>query len=361
MTFRAFRPDEPAVPGPRELPAGRHRLPDNRGVDDWMADWGEVLNPQPTVVPAPPPADGGGSGGFPRRAEIGVPSTVFEPRPPGAASLSYRPDTIVDGWSTDAFTVRMASVRGDGHRYGDRPREDDVALAVDPRTGALVFAVADGVSKARQPHLGATLACRTAVDTIVAQLDGGRGHADIDLPQVLSAGAYALRDHASRVLERSTAGSVGVDETARLLATTLVAGLVTPTPDGLQVALVRIGDSNAWTLKGHAYQPVWEQPPPQEQDVASSAVRPLPYVSGGHRPRGFVLPGNDVLLVGTDGIGGPLGDGTGQVGRFLAERLTAPPQPLEFAHLLDFSRETFDDDRTLLAVWPRPDHPGGRG
>jgi hypothetical protein len=23
------------------------------------------------------------------------------------------------------------------------------------------------------------------------------------------------------------------------------------------------------------------------------------------------------------------------------------------AHLLDFSRETFDDDRTLVALWPR--------
>jgi hypothetical protein len=234
-----------------------------------------------------------------------------------------------------------------------------VALAVDPRTGALVFAVADGVSKARQPHLGATLACRTAVDTVVAQLDGRRAHAEIDLPQVLSAAAYALREHASRVLERSTAGSVGVDETAHLLATTLVAGLATPTPDGLQVALIRIGDSNAWVLKGGAYEAVWEQPPPQEQEVASSAVRPLPYVSGGFRPRGFDLPDHGVLLVGTDGFGGPLGDGTGQIGRYFAERLTTPPATLEFAHLLDFSRETFDDDRTLLAVWPRRHRAGG--
>ncbi|WP_152646149.1 protein phosphatase 2C domain-containing protein [Streptacidiphilus albus] len=324
-----------------------------------MDDWSNVLGPQPLFVPAPSAADGAGPEGFPRRASVGVPSTVFEPRPPGATSLSYRPDTIVDGWSTDAFTVRMASVRGDGHRYGDRPREDDVALAVDPRTGALVFAVADGVSKARQPHLGATLACRTAVDTVVAQLDGNRAHADIDLPQVLSAAAYALRDHASRVLERATAGSVTVNETAQLLATTLVAGLATPTSTGLQVAVVRIGDSNAWVLNGGAYEAVWEPPPPKAQEVASSAVRPLPYVSSGLTPRGFVLPEHAVLLVGTDGFGGPLGDGVGHVGRFFAERLAAPPPALEFAHLLDFSRETFDDDRTLLAVWQRRQPAGG--
>jgi hypothetical protein len=29
------------------------------------------------------------------------------------------------------------------------------------------------------------------------------------------------------------------------------------------------------------------------------------------------------------------------------------PSLIEFAHMVDFSRETFDDDRTLVAVWPR--------
>jgi hypothetical protein len=30
---------------------------------------------------------------------------------------------------------------------------------------------------------------------------------------------------------------------------------------------------------------------------------------------------------------------------------------IEFAHAVDFSRETFDDDRTLVAVWPRRKAP----
>jgi hypothetical protein len=29
------------------------------------------------------------------------------------------------------------------------------------------------------------------------------------------------------------------------------------------------------------------------------------------------------------------------------------PSLIEFAHAVDFSRETFDDDRTVVAVWPR--------
>ncbi len=61
-----------------------------------------------------------------------------------------------------------------------------------------------------------------------------------------------------------------------------------------------------------------------------------------------------ILLVGTDGFGDPLGNGTGPLGVLLAEHLIpSPPMPLSFAHLLDFSRETYDDDRALLAVWSR--------
>lgn len=50
--------------------------------------------------------------------------------------------------------------------------------------------------------------------------------------------------------------------------------------------------------------------------------------------------------------GDPLGDGDGRVGALFARHLAVPPTPLRLAHVLDFSHETFDDDRTLVAVWP---------
>jgi hypothetical protein len=49
------------------------------------------------------------------------------------------------------------------------------------------------------------------------------------------------------------------------------------------------------------------------------------------------------------------------VGQLFAEHLHIPPPALAFAHLLDFSRETFDDDRTLVAVWPLPFDGGVAG
>ena len=73
------------------------------------------------------------------------------------------------------------------------------------------------------------------------------------------------------------------------------------------------------------------------------------------RPTTARLSPTQILLVGTDGFSDPLGDGDGLVGALFARHLTTPPPPVWLAHVLDFSRETFDDDRTLLAVWPRPD------
>jgi hypothetical protein len=47
----------------------------------------------------------------------------------------------------------------------------------------------------------------------------------------------------------------------------------------------------------------------------------------------------------------PLADGGGEVGVTLARELSRPPDVVDFARLLDFSRSTYDDDRSLIAVW----------
>ena len=49
---------------------------------------------------------------------------------------------------------------------------------------------------------------------------------------------------------------------------------------------------------------------------------------------------DDVLLLGTDGIGDPLGAGHGGVGNLFREVLGgSSPSLIEFAHAVDFSRE----------------------
>jgi hypothetical protein len=51
--------------------------------------------------------------------------------------------------------LRLASVRGYSHRYHGIPRQDAADIAYETHSGAVVFAVADGVSSAAYPHIGA--------------------------------------------------------------------------------------------------------------------------------------------------------------------------------------------------------------
>jgi hypothetical protein len=91
-----------------------------------------------------------------------------------------------------------------------------------------------------------------------------------------------------------------------------------------------------------------------DQVLDNAVLAPLPALAAQPETALVRLSPQHVLLVGTDGFGDPLGDGDGLVGQLFARELAAPPSPLWYAHLLDFSRETFDDDRTLVAVWPQP-------
>jgi hypothetical protein len=271
---------------------------------------------------------------------IGTPTTDFEPRP--ADTVSYRPDTIADGWSTGELTVRLASVRGYAHRYAGLPRQDDAAVAHHPASGAVVFAVADGVSAAPLAHLGATAACRAAITAAMVALDAGSA---VDWATVVEHAAWQVVEQAGAVLhlERPDPGRAEEE-----MATTLIAGVVRPAGSAVDVVVARVGDSGAWVLRDGRFRPLFE---PKSAAIAETAVTALPRVPD-VGVRGAQLAPGEVLLVGTDGFGDPLGDGTGPVGAHFAARLARPRPPVAFAHDLDFSRETFDDDRTLLAFWP---------
>lgn len=276
---------------------------------------------------------------------VNQPVPFFEPRPVNCPP--YWPDTIIDGWSTIHFTVRLASVRGYAHRYYGKPRQDDAVVAVHDPTGTLVFAVADGVSAAEQAQLGAQLACRSAVKGMLAALDASqRGP---DWSGLVTSIVQRLVDRAQ---PRHGAPESDSARAKELFATTLVAGFARPTAAGLVADLIQVGDSGAWLLDQGHYRGVLKQKLDPDALVVSSTVSALPQLPMRIEPVTVPLAPGTALLVGTDGFGDPLGDGSGPVGDLFREVLTHPPPPLGLAHALDFSRETFDDDRTLLVVWP---------
>lgn len=290
---------------------------------------------------------------------IDRPVATFAPRPPEPESGPYRPDTVCDAWSTGYFTVRLASVRGYEHRYVRMPRQDHAAVIEHPATGTVIFAVADGVSSAKQSHIGSTLACEKSIETVLYALDVDPECINWD--RVIRTVAGQLAERAQNFRGRHARERTRAEE---LFATTLLVGVVQPPRPGQDepvATMVRVGDTSAWLLRDRSFQNVFDPAGNNGSYLLDSAVVALPQVLDSILPWHVTLPQDGALLIGTDGFGGPLGDGSGPVGQLFVKTLTTPPPALELAYVLDFSRETFDDDRTLVAIWPIPELGNARG
>ena len=310
------------------------------------------------ITPTAPDADSPALTGFTGSTVIpqivvGVPSPSVEPSPTGAQyhSVPFRPDVALDGWSTDAVTVRGVSQRGHLHRYNGAPRQDDFAVHHLP-DGRVVVLVADGVSQSPQSHLGASIAVKQAADWLRSNL--GPDTTALDWSALIKNTAYALTARAQTLFGLDEPDPVRAEQE---LATTLVCAIIEPTsrPGVLRAHLVGVGDSSAWVLTAGEFIEVLGGKTTLDGGVACSAVSALPRVPTQLAPTVFDFLGDAVLLIGTDGIGDPLGAGHGSVGDLFRDLLARPypPSLIEFAHAVDFSRETFDDDRTLIAVWPK--------
>jgi serine/threonine protein phosphatase PrpC len=287
---------------------------------------------------------------------VGSPSPATEPSVigPNYRSLPFHPDVVIDGWSTEVMTLRGVSQRGHLHRYNGAPRQDDFAAHHLP-DGRVIVIVADGVSQAPQSHIGSSTATRQAAEWLHCQL--GKDTASTDWMGLLKSTAWALIERTQTLLELGAPDPMRAEEQ---LATTLVCAVIEPSGIAtLRAHLVSVGDSVAWLLSAGQFVPVLGGKSIPASGIASSAVVGLPRVPTDVTPVVVEIAGNEVLLIGTDGIGDPLGTGQGGVGNLLREVFDQPKAPslIEFAHAVDFSRETFDDDRTLVAVWPKREPP----
>ncbi|MEU6582473.1 protein phosphatase 2C domain-containing protein [Nocardia sp. NPDC046763] len=328
----------------------------DRGTPSLREPEAQSPNPAVDVVPRTnlvPRADPPESMGWlsSRPIIVGDPTPEFEPSAVsnGYRRTPYRPDTVIDGWSHGGFTIRAASLRGHLHRYNGAPRQDDLAITVPGDRGRLAIAVADGVSAARHSHIGSTAAVRYATQWLESEATGELS--DIAWRSLFENTAWTLIEHAATVLSTPDTDAAQAE---LALATTLTCVVCEANNDGtLSAVIAGVGDSGAWLLSDGVFHPVWGGKEPTDAGLTSSAVSGLPRVPDDIRPVELVIWPGDVLLVGTDGFGDPLGGGTGVVGGLFRDTLAhRVPAPIEFAHVLDFSRETFDDDRTLVAVWP---------
>jgi serine/threonine protein phosphatase PrpC len=298
------------------------------------------------------------------------PLTIGEPAVPVAPVLAagdpYRPDTIADGGTALGMTVRAASVRGLAKRYLGGPRQDDLCLGRHQPTATLIAALADGVSGAPSSGLGAALAVRHAVAAVARQLDAhhaerrapgwrhgdGSGEADgartvLDWEAIFRQAAWALVQE-----RRRTEPGADVQAATATLATTLtVAAVVRHQGSGaLRAQIAAIGDSPAFALERGRFRKLLDGGA-CDDGLIGAPVAALPGNLAALVSCACELEPGAVLLLCSDGLALPLADGRGEVGRLLARELARAPDVIDFARLLDFSRATYDDDRTMIAVW----------
>jgi serine/threonine protein phosphatase PrpC len=297
------------------------------------------------------------------------PITIGEAAPAVEAQLAdeepYRPDTIADGGRASGLTVRAASIRGLSKRYTGGPRQDDLCLRMHRPSGTLIAAVADGVSSAPRSGLAAALAVRQASAVLARQLDRG---GEVDFGAVFSHAAWALVDEHRRATGDPDAS---VEDASAAMATTLLVALIegeeehseiddSEAPDSGErldrpgervVRVAAVGDSPAYMLENREFT-VIAGGPHRDDGLIGGGIDALPRSAQRVEISEARLGAAGVLLLCTDGVSLPLGSGEGEVGRMLARELLNPPDIVDFARLLDFSRSTYDDDRTLIAVWP---------
>jgi serine/threonine protein phosphatase PrpC len=347
----------PAVP-PEASTAPDEEQPEDAPPDSGLPESATERTPAPTALPAPTP-DPVWEGSFSpfRVGDPGRAATAPSFPAPGYWDV---PDTVLDGVrlrntvGRPVVELRAASVRGRAHRFHAEVRQDAYAYRCDGRF--VVAAVADGVSSGGLSHLAAEIVSRHGCDLIASMLESRPPDAlDWDqiletlTDEVLDAGRHALRP------TRPDVDDWPLDKMAEYLSTTaLFAVLDTQSVDERRaVHLLAHGDSSAWILRsGDGWLPQ-QAVKNAGAVIASSVTEALPHLPA--HPVVAVpswLGPADTLVLVSDGVGDPLGDGTGTVGTFLAQQWQRPPHPLEFAAHVDFARKSFDDDRTALALWP---------
>lgn len=267
----------------------------------------------------------------------------------------HRRDTVFDGFTLvgagpkRSVVLRAASVRGLSHRAYGTTRQDEYGYQLTPDGRYLVLCVADGLSSGAWSHLAAEVAVRTGLALLVNSL-AGAAPTELDWDQLVG----EVAGHIVAFARKRLPGGEGmaVEDVVERMGTTATYAVVDLTGERLDVHAVMVGDSSAWVLCAEGWQPLAEVKN-AGTELATSAVEALPSIRQRDRARlhATINPGEALVLM-TDGVGDALGEGRGEVGAFLGAAWRTPPHDLEFAGQVGFNRKSFDDDRTVVAVWP---------
>jgi Protein phosphatase 2C len=263
-------------------------------------------------------------------------------------------DTQLDAATYGSLTVRAASSRGTSHRHSGTPRQDEYAVC---RTDSwLIAAVADGVSAGWLSHQAAAIACRGAATLARDKLAGGCELAAVPWEEILADLARRIIGHGQRqLIPEDGDEEVSPEQVARAMATTLVVLVMELEEDAngqRHGVALPLGDTSVFQLSPGGD---WRSVTAIKNEgaaISTSAVMALPYLPRElPRPLLVTVDRGEALFVMTDGVGDPLGDGSGSVGRFLSTVWRVPPDLFSFGAQTAFARRSYDDDRTVIGIW----------
>ncbi|MFF5109539.1 protein phosphatase 2C domain-containing protein [Streptosporangium sp. NPDC000509] len=250
----------------------------------------------------------------------------------------------LDGGLVKGTTVRAATVRGRTHSFRGETRQDAYGVRLSGDERWVIAVVADGLGSARHAEIASTAAVRAALDGIDSALRSGERPQSWDWKSVLA--------HVSDTVRRTTE-SLGVprpgtntERTPSARPGTTLTVAVLPSEGEGQAVCAAVGDSPAILVTGGRWQAL-----AGEGGGGDNVTAAIPGDLADIQVQMFSWRAGDLLVLSSDGFAAGVAGGRTPLAQRLSQTWRTPPSLVDFVREVDFRLSTFDDDRTVVAIW----------
>ncbi|WP_283137850.1 protein phosphatase 2C domain-containing protein [Rhizohabitans arisaemae] len=302
--------------------------------------------PGPQERPVPPNRPERTGQADEHRLTLGPPPRPIQVHLP-YGSTSRDSGIALDGGMIGATTVRAASVRGRKHAFRGEPRQDAFAVRLSADRAWVIAAVADGLGSAKHAERAASSAVHAAVEVAEDHLRSNADPSRWDWPAFYTAIADRIRRSTGGLGEPQPGSNAGGRVPRDSPSTTLTVAVIPAGGEG-EAVCAAVGDSPAYWLKDGMWIPVF---PGKQGDLPENVTAALPANPEDSTVRRLRWKSGDLLVLSSDGFAAAMGDGTSPLASWLAKTWRKPPELPLFLREVDFRLSTFDDDRTVVALW----------
>ncbi|MGW5848955.1 protein phosphatase 2C domain-containing protein [Streptomyces sp. NPDC055254] len=254
-----------------------------------------------------------------------------------------------DGGAVHGITVRAATVRGRSHMQTGEERHDAYVVRTDPSLPWIVAVVADGVSSSVNAGEAAAEAVAHAGQLVLDRLrcagppDGAHWWTGVF---ERTAAAVAAHTEGLPRLEPPAARRRMMEPGPAATTLAVLVAPADPTHDPRVFSAV-VGDSRILRLHHGTWSAVLDA---RALTAGSDRVHTLPRHPEAMRATESVWRQGEVLVLATDGFADAIGPES-PLALALADRWRQPPSLSGFLRDVDFRKATYNDDRTVVALW----------